>query len=357
MHKYDLVVNFIKNQIQTGQFEYGDRIPSENELVRRFSLSRCTVRRAIELLTNQGWLEKRHGSGTFVRNTGPLKPRSNIIGVITTYLDDYIFPTIIRPIEDICAQHGYSLHLGITGNKVEKERVCLQSMLEHHVDGLIMEATKSALPNPNLDLFQTFADRQIPIVFINSRYDAFDCSYVMMDDERSGFLAGEYLIGCGHQNIAAVFKSDDMQGHKRYSGFLRSMHTHGLSVEENSVLWYTTEDIPGLFNEESDKMLMRRLAKSSAVICYNDQIALKILQMFEREHLRAPEDVSIIGFDNSDLCEISSVKLTSIAHAPHEMGILAANGLLELISSGKRIRKLIPPKLVIRDSVKITAHR
>lgn len=351
-HKYELLLDNLKRRIRSRQIGYGDKIPSENELARQFSISRFTVRHAIELLTNEGWLEKRHGSGTFVKIANFDKPRTNIVGVVTTYLDDYIFPGIVKAVEQVLTGHGYSLHLGITGNQVEKERLCLRAMLEQNVDGLILEPTKSALPNPNLDLLGLFAQRHIPVFFINSRYEGCDCSYVMMDDERAGFLAGEHLIERGHRRIAAVFKSDDLQGHRRYQGFLRSLHTHGLLLSENAVVWYTTEDLPTLFAAGSGPALLRRFAGSTAVVCYNDQIALKTIDLLAQGGLRVPEDMSVVGFDDSDLCRVSSVPLTSVAHAQRQIGLAAAEGLLGLIQGGPPVQRLLPPELVARDSVK-----
>lgn len=355
LHKYDRIVQYIQTMIEENQLRPGERIPSENELVRQFGMSRCTVRRAIELLAVRGVVEKRHGSGTFVCGFPP-RGRTHTVGIVTTYLDDYIFPSLVNAIENVLASRHYSLTLGITGNQVEKERVCLQSMLDHDVDGVILEGTKSALPNPNLDLLQKFAERHVPVLFINSRYDTCDGSYVMMDDELAGHMAGEYLIRCGHRRIAGLFKSDDRQGHKRYQGFLRSLHEHRLQLDENALVWYTTEDLPGLFSGESDQMLRQRFAHSTAVVCYNDQIALQLIHLLARAHLHAPEDLSVIGFDDSDLCRVASVKLTSVSHAHEEMGVLAAEGLLSLIEGGKPVRKLLTPRLVVRDSVRVIAR-
>lgn len=353
MHKYERVETYIRELIRSRQIGCGEKIPSENELTRRFGLSRCTVRHAIDQLVSAGMLEKRHGSGTFVRASGATeRSAGRTVGILITYVDDYIFPSIIRGAETVLTQQRYAISLGITHNKVEKERLCLQSMLERGVDGLLIEGTKSALPNPNLDLLRRFDERRIPVVFLHSGYEAFAASCVRMDDEKSGFLAGDYLIQHGHTRIAAFFKSDDMQGHRRYEGFLRSMHDHGLTVDENAVIWYATEDIPTLFGGESDGALRGRLDGATAVVCYNDQIALQTIHLLERLGLRVPQDVSVVGFDDSDLCRLSSVGLTSVAHAHQAIGRAAAQGLLGLIGGGRPFARRLTPRLVVRESVR-----
>lgn len=355
-YKYESLYHHLKNQILNGTLKYGDKIPPENELASQFSLSRYTVRRAIELLTNEGLLEKRHGSGTFVKNTSTALNRSNVIGVITTYLDDYIFPSIIRGIETVLTQHGYSLSLGITENKTEKETACLRSMLDQNIDGLIIEGTKSTLVNPNIALLETIKSRNIPIVFINSNYPDFESSYVMMDDEGSGKMVADYLLDQGHRKIGGIFKLDDIQGHRRFRGIEKALYERHVPICEDSFIWYTTENMESIFRPEYDRLFLQRFKDISALICYNDQIAVKAMQTFERNGISVPSDISVVGFDNSDLCELSHVKLTSVTHARKDMGESAARTLLELMSKKKddksQIKIYLKSELIVRNSVK-----
>jgi GntR family transcriptional regulator of arabinose operon len=350
-YKYEILLEFLKNEIRQRRIPFGEKIPSENELSARFSISRFTVRHAIELLTNEGWLEKRRGSGTFVKAINFEKTRTGVIGIITTYLDDYIFPSIIKGIENVLTRNDYSISLGITGNKTEKEAVCLKSMLSSNVDGLIIEGTKSALPSVNVELLRAFDAKNIPIVFINSNYPDFNSSYVLMDDEKSGLMATEYLIRNGHTRIGGIFKADDIQGHKRYKGFVEGCHASGLTLDENAVLWYTTEDLDSIFSREYDPLFIKRFMNCTAIVCYNDQIAVKTIETLGRAGMRVPQDFSLVGFDNSDLCDISTIRLTSITHAREKMGSAAAETLLKVISGQKPAKLKLPSELIVRDSV------
>ena len=352
-HKYEIIIEFIKEQILNKKITQGDKILSENELSLKFNLSRFTVRHAINILTNEGLLEKHHGSGTFVKIANTIKQQSNVIGVVTTYLDDYIFPSIINGIDEVLSQKGYTMTLGITLNKTEKELVCLQSMLQNNVDGLIIEGTKSAFPNVNKDILKKIENKNIPIVFINGTYSDIVSSYILMDDEKGGNIAASYLISHGHTKIGGLFKSDDIQGHKRYKGFVDACHHHNLTVDENSVLWYTTEDLDQILSRDYDKLFMKRFCDVTAIICYNDQIAVKIIDTLKRNGKSVPNDISIISFDNSNLAEVSSLKLTSITHAGKNMGVEAANVLLETMSSSKIVKKILDLEIIERNSVKI----
>ena len=120
----------------------------------KFSISRQTARQAIAILEKEGLVLKKQGSGTYVNHIfSETKIPSKTIGLVTTYLDDYIFPGIISGIEKVLSLNGYNTTLRLTRNKVNTEREQLLSLLKSDIDGLIVEGTKSALPNPNLDIY------------------------------------------------------------------------------------------------------------------------------------------------------------------------------------------------------------
>ena len=84
-------------------------------------------------------------------------------------------------------------------------------------------------------------------VFINSFYDKECDSYVVMDDVKSGELVTNHLISQGHNKIGGIFKSDDIQGIKRYEGLIKTLKSKNIALNDNSIIWYTTEDFKYLF--------------------------------------------------------------------------------------------------------------
>ncbi len=350
--KYILLKEFIKGSIENGELKPGQKIFSENELAARFSISRHTVRQAVGEMVNEGLLYRTQGSGTFVSSVkGNRKEKSRIIGVITTYLDDYIFPGIIKSIDNVLSSQGYSLILSHTDNKVEREAQCISNMLQRNVDGFIIEPTKSALPNPNQKLYTDMIKKGIPFVQINGYYPGQEYSYVVEDDEAGGNMAASHLFQLGHRKIGGIFKVDDIQGHNRYRGVVRAYRDRGLLIAEDAVVWYTTEDMENLFEENRGDILLKRLGDCTAVVCYNDQAAIRLLDLFRRAGKRVPEDISVVSFDDSELANVSDIKLTSVAHPGRKLGEKAANGLLDLLRyKAHRIRESIVPELVVRDS-------
>ena len=116
--KYQVIADEIRSKILSNEFVVGKVIPPELQLQKDYGVSRHTVREAIALLVNEGFLRKEKGSGTYVDDTyqrrGDGVSSSKTIGVITTYLSDYIFPSIIRGIEQKLRENGYSLLLAST---------------------------------------------------------------------------------------------------------------------------------------------------------------------------------------------------------------------------------------------------
>lgn len=112
----------------------------------------------------------------------------------------------------------------------DNERRILQELLQKPISGLLIEGTKSALPNPNLDLYRKFKQQGIPVLFLNAYYqDLEDIPYVVTDDRQGGYDAADYLITKGHKKIAGIFKTDDRQGHEaRYLGYASALIEHGM---------------------------------------------------------------------------------------------------------------------------------
>ena len=192
-------------------------------------------------MANEGWLYKIHGKGTFVGDRlGEKSNKIKTIGVMTTYLNDYIFPSIILGIDEVLSKAGYNMVLGCTDNRHDKERLCLENFVKADVQGIIIEPTKSALPNPNLDVYKQIINKGIPIFFIHGFYQELDCPYVVVDDVEAGYLATDYLIKLGHKNIGGIFKIDDIQGHYRFKGYQMALSQAKLDLIDLNVLWFDT---------------------------------------------------------------------------------------------------------------------
>ena len=351
--KYQTVAETLRHEIATGIYKDGDALLTEAELKDKYGVSRQTVRQAISLLENDGLVLRRRGSGTYVTH-GPRKHSGELsVGVITTYITDYIFPSIVRGVESVLSAESCIMSLSATYNRADHERALLQRILDSPLDGLIVEGTKTALPNPNTGLYERLWERNIPVVFINGYYTQLPKAvYVVTDDLGGGRMAAAYLVRNGFKRIGGIFKSDDMQGHLRYQGFSAELQEQGLHVHDEYVCWFSTENKRRFLRDETGADFMRSLKGGmDAVVCYNDEIALELMAVMEENHLSVPRDVSIVSFDNSAYAAVCHPKLTSLAHPKDEFGRVAAEKLLNMIAGRRVTSAVLPWTLIERDSV------
>lgn len=354
--KYKEICLWVKKRLDSGELKPGDKVESEYRLCEQFKVSRQTVRHAIAVLEEEGIVKRYRGSGTYISDSEhviPKKEKTMQIAVMTTFVQEYIFSAIIRELEAQFSSAEYSLQISVTGNSVERERLILKNILNKNmVDGLIAETTKSGLPNPNLDMYRKLMEKGIPVLFINSYYPQLDAPYVSLNDKMAGKLVTNYLIRCGHRNIAAVFKGDDGQGHQRYAGYLEALMEAGVKINDKWVVWLDTDMMSDI--EESARWFHRRLKGCTACVCYNDEVASKLLAVCKQNGVKVPDNLSVISIDNSDIASYCEVPLTSANNPIRHMARIAALQMLDMID-GKEVPRSteLEAEIVARESVAV----
>lgn len=347
--KYITLVDSIKNDIKEGRIKNGDKLPSENTLSKMHGMSRHTVRKALSILEIEGLVTAEHGRGTFCTIKERVKIRTNTVAVVTTYISDYIFPSVINGVYDIMTKNGYNIILKNTKNSIGIERACLEDILNIGVDGLIIEPSKSQIFCRNTELYERLDEAGIPYVFIHGCYPQMEKKgHVLMDDEEGGYILTKYLISLGHRSIAGIFKADDFQGAERHKGFVRALREFDIHYDPDLIIWYHTED-----RKVKPQTEIHRLAekgKVTAVMCYNDQIATTVIKELNSMGLSVPGDISVTGFDNSAVSE--EVGITTVTHPKEEMGRHAAEMLLDLMSGGTPRTEKLETELVVRRTTR-----
>lgn len=353
--KYIEISNYFKDRIKNGEMLPGQKLPTEYEIVEKFLVSRHTVRQALMELEKEGYTHKEKGRGSFCSNINKNKnERPKMVMIITTYLSDYIFPHIIRGIESILSKNGYDVLLFTTNSKKEKEAEQLNKLLNYNVVGAIIEPTASATKNVNSDYYLKLNKKGIPYVMINAIYENMDSSYVIMDDEKAGYLLCKHLIENGHKKIAAIFKEDDLQGKNRRLGYERALREAGLEVGKYPIGSFKTfeEDFyPYAFT----KNILANENRPSAIVCYNDKIAVQVINATRELGLKIPENISVVGCDNDEtIANIIDGGITTIDHPKEELGRKAAEVLIEIIDKKeKQIKFMFEPDIIIKKSTKL----
>ncbi len=206
--KYLQLHNRIAAAITDGSYSAGDKLPTELELAAKYRISRQTVRTALDALAGEGLIVKIRGSGSYISGIAHAAKKTMRIAVVANTIDTCTFPPILRGIEDVLSRNHYSVQLMVTNGSMAKERDVLQRLSAGGADGVLVEGTKTALPNPNLSFYRAFADRKIPVVFFGGYYpELFDnpddgVRYVVMDDYGGAFAITNDLIARGHPKEA-----------------------------------------------------------------------------------------------------------------------------------------------------------
>ncbi len=349
------LVEDLKRQIMSGEIRPGDKISSENVLAKEYDISRQTVRKAIDILRNEGFLYAEHGRGTFCSDMIKQEGNSGNIAVVMTYLSDYIFPYIIRGIDEVLEKEEYSILLKSTHNYRKVEAKCLEELVKKNIDGLIIEPSKSQIAFKNHDIFSMLERYRVPFVFVQGVYHGMeDKPYVLLDDEKGGYLITKHLIELGHKRIVGVFKADDRQGQNRHSGYVRALQEAGIWYDPSLVVWFHTEDMQSLPQEMIQEIVRRE--KVDAVVSYNDRIAIQIINALEEVGVNIPEDISVTGFDDSEFAKNLKVPLTTIKHPQRKIGEAAAELLIKLMKGyavdDDKLHIVMEPELVVRDSTR-----
>lgn len=355
-YKYEEVEKNIIDWIVTGKYKTHEKIPTESELMQMFNVSRHTIRKAIGDLVSTQYLYKKQGSGIYIsdwtENRENLKNTKNV-AVLTTHISNYIFPNIINGMEDVLYSEAYSLLLSSTNNNVMFEDINLKNLLAHKIDGLILEPTKSAYQSPNIAYLNNIISKNIPVVTINASYPEINVPSLRTDDFKGGKLATNYLISLGHKELMGIFKVDDLQGINRMNGFIAECQENNILPYSGQILTYLSEEIDSSLPSKIESTLKSE-KRPTGIFCYNDEIAYVVLTIANKLNIKIPEELSIIGFDDSQLAVIIRPTLTSITHPKEQMGRDAANLIIKLINNNNHFEAsdsiLYDPQLIIRES-------
>lgn len=349
--KYTHLAAWLKEQIKSGTYKDGDRIPTEIELAAQFGVSRDTVRKAISVLEKESLLRKIKGSGTYVRTSlkpapSPVGRDSRRIGILMNDIDSYIFPSIVKGINSVLNKEGYTSVIQFTNNCISQEYNALKNFLEGDFAGLIIEPTKSALPQLNYDLYQKIAHTK-PAVLIHAKLPTLPLSSITMGDEAGSMKLAEFLLENGHRDTAIFCKSDEQTGTSRYLGYIKAYQKAGLPIIDQNIFWFASENLPDVFSDPLDPKIGKALTSCSAIICHDDRLAHS-LRKYLQSHSEYPGDIVICGFDNSEISE--EQKFTSIAHPKEQFGEYAAMRLLEKIKDPSLdVSFDFNPKLIVRN--------
>lgn len=351
--KYKWLAEKLKERIHQNILNGIDKLPPEEELAKKYKVSRQTVRKALALLQQNGFIEKRQGSGSYI--TGLLPEKDNRVALLVCTTREYIYPALIEDIKKSLFSAGYELTVFATDNDTFTERRILRFLLEAPPRGLIVEGCKSALPNMNIDLYQQLQFEGTQLVFLHNNYPELGSVPYVKDDNYGGSYAlVKHFYDLGHRKIGGIFYADDLQGVERFHGFIEAMRDYDLPVREEQVAWFRTLDYQQLQYMHNTRFfqgfLDRLLDFCSAIIIYNDEIAYWLIKELYQNHPGSFDGLALASFDNTYLSNTNYLRLTTLAHKPHEMGERVAKVMIDKLKGLPVRSQEVPWKLQQKES-------
>ena len=347
--KYQIVLDYVRDSIVSGEFSAGDRLPSDGQLVRQFSTSRPTVARAMRDLEKEGYLERRAGSGSFVRV--PAQRKSSLIGLLVPELGKHeLFEPICNEIAFQCQKYNLSLLWSDwTGSAISEEEMEAQAYescrkyIEMDVAGVFFAPVEFSerMAEVNVDIANRLDEAGISVVLLDrdlgrlpsrSRFDM-----VGVDNFRVGVLQTEHLIKQGCKKVAYVSRVGSAQTvHYRIAGYQHGLFLHGHDYPERLVFAGTPDE------EDFFKTVMA--CKPDGLVCSNDTTGAKLVRLLLKNGYKIPDDVRLIGVDDIKIASLTSIPLSSFRQPCRDMGKAAVMLMVRRIEN-----RSMPPRSLMMD--------
>ncbi|MEU8659659.1 LacI family DNA-binding transcriptional regulator [Actinoplanes philippinensis] len=286
------------------------------------------------------------------------KRSAGLVGLVVPELDNPIFPAFAQVIESTLAQHGYTpvLCTQSPGGVTEDEYV--EMLLDRQVSGIVFISSLSADTTSDRSRYQRLLDRPLPIVLVNGYAKELEAPFVSCDDRVAGDLGVTHLVALGHRRIGMISGPNRfINTQRKLEGYRAAMKREvGLTDAEVDELVSLT-----LFGVEGGEVAAERLLTRGAtgIICASDMMALGAIRAARRRGLRVPEDVSVIGFDDSALIPFTDPPLTTLRQPVASMAVAAVRSLVDEINGhgAPHSEYLFHPELVVRNSTAIAPMR
>jgi DNA-binding LacI/PurR family transcriptional regulator len=258
--------------------------------------------------------------------------KSGLIGFLLPEINRSYFSEIFQGAGEVATEHNYAILATITHYRRMYETTQLNVYLEKQVDGIIIEKYHP----DSMDKFFASKRYNIPVVVLSSEFNTHSFTVVQNDDRETGIIAAKYLLALGHRRLAFCFGKE--LGHIRYQSSREECMKHDIADYQ---MIMTADDL---------RRILSSPERPTVIIAYSDDNAIEVIHIAEELGLRIPQDLSVIGVDDSDAAKLPAYKLTTIAPQKKNIGRTAMSTIFDLIA-GKSVKSTyLKPELIIRNT-------
>lgn len=280
--------------------------------------------------------------------------KSTDIGVIVPTITNPYYTMLVKGIEETASKNHYDLFLCSVNRDAKKEKNFIESLIQKQVAGIILASIRG-----NHDFLEQYQQSGFHMVFMDQSI-SIPGDRITFNFYQGGYLAGRHLVELGHRHIAFVSSPINTRYSRRevLRGFTDALAKDQIPFSPDSIIEgvHEIETSTEVYEYKNGKYFAKRLLQSSprptAVFCINDMTALSLLHHLQQANIHVPKDMSLMGFDNIPLSEISYPSLTTIDQSAYKIGALACSTLLDKITNPTlpSVNISLEPSLIIRSS-------
>ena len=270
---------------------------------------------------------------------------THVIGVVVSDIANPFFATLVRGAEDCARQHGYSVLICNTSERLENELVSLELLSRKRVDGMILAPT-----GKSDKLLLELIDRGMRIVTIDRKAEGLAAPAVVSENEEGAYLATRFLLEQGHRRIAVVLGLPHLSTTiERLSGYKRALNEFGVE-EDPALIVCGNSQVAGA--REACLKLLSEAVRPTAIFATNNLMTLGVMMAIHERELRCPQDISVVGFDDFEWAAAFAPPITTVAQDPYLMGKTAVEVLLDCLQGNFRLAETIriPVRFIPRAS-------
>ncbi|MGJ3238033.1 MAG: LacI family DNA-binding transcriptional regulator [Anaerolineae bacterium] len=357
--------NALRQLIVSGRWQQGERIPSEPQLARHLNISRSTVRIALQKAEVEGLITRAAGRGTFVSYNPTERSNTGFIGYVTRSFHNEIHRVLLSSVETELRSEGYNV---IFSNAIDnqEEVTVLKQLLQDNIRGLVLWANAN-ITDGQRSILREYQASNIPIVYIDRFVDSILSDFVGCDNRGGTQALMQHLIELGHRHIVYLkhntnnlFPVDER--FRTYESIVHQYNLHSYDVwkvnSPNRDEFYETdifqllEDQNEVFTRQITDLIQQTQPAPTAIVCVNDALAILTMRAIRSMGLNVPQDISVVGFDDLSLAAYLDIPLTTVSQNAHQIGIEAAQILLERLDGSSKAHQhiTVPTRLQIRMS-------
>lgn len=329
------------------------------DIARKFNCSPSTVSRALNnhYTINQ---DTRKNIQDYAQTTGYqrnsvslslLNKLSGSLGIIVPTISNYYESSVISGLHAALQPLGYSLTICVTNESSQLEAEYVSRLLANRVEGIFLSVSQDTYDSGYCAHLELVLQRQIPLIFIDRDYAGLTTSRVTADDYHGAFAIVEHLVNMGCQRIAHLKGPNGLTvSEQRFTGYIDCLKRYGLPIQEELII-NTNFKIDSAINPT--RTLLELAMPPDAIFGVNDQVAIGAMRVIKDKGLHIPNDVALVGFDNSPTSAYTFPSLTTVARPGREIGTEAARLFLNQQRSTDNFSHetiILPANLIIRES-------